>query len=694
MKKQLLALAAAFLTFGAVNAQYYQIKTSGGNPKNLNQDGEFPPGGGLATGWTTVLTGASTTPVMSAAQTIPFAFQFNGAAVTNYKVSNSGVVTFDATATTAPAISNLPLTDATIPNNSACIMGLGASTTTDFVVTKTFGAAPNRQFWISFNSCTEVNLKNGWTYFSVVLEETSNKIYFVDQRSNCVDGQTLCNAKAKFSIGIKISNTVTYTVAGSPNVANESTNDATPVDNVSYMFAPGTQAQNDVNMVSLDLPKFSEKNTAISIKGKLLNYGSQSLSSYKLNYSVNGGAVTTMQVSGLSIAASGGSYDFTHNIPFTPTAAQTANIKVWTSNPNAGVDGDLNNDTLTGSITILDKIVPRRSVYEVFTSSTCPPCKPGNEVLTEVLNQRVGKFAVMKYQFYFPGNGDPYYTTENLNRATYYGGVNSVPTTFIDGGWASNPNGFTEAIFDNFQSIPALTEMSTSMTLTGQKVDITVNVKPVTTLTGNYKLRVAIVEKKTVNNVKTNGETYFDYVVQKLVPNETGQTFTFPAQNQSKTVNLSYTFPGAYKLPSVARISSASAPTGANYGGINQATEHHVEKFYDLQVIAYIQNEDTKEILQSSWTAQDWAIGQKELAKELALSVYPNPNNGNFEVSLPEDVKTGEITVRDINGRLIHTQAIGVNNTAIAIEGVSNGIYFVELKAEGKTAVQKVNIIR
>ncbi|MBU3661647.1 MAG: T9SS type A sorting domain-containing protein [Bacteroidetes bacterium] len=580
-------------------------------------------------------------------------------------------------------------------------MGLGASTTTDFVVTKTFGAAPNRQFWISFNSCTEVNLKNGWTYFSVVLEETSNKIYIVDQRSNCVDGQTLCNAKAKFSIGIKISNTETYTVAGSPNVANESTNDATPVDNVSYMFAPGTQAQNDVNMVSLNLPKFSEKNTAISIKGKLLNFGSQSLSSYKLNYTVNGGAVTTMQVSGLNIAASGGSYDFTHNIPYTPTAAQTANIKVWTSNPNAGVDGDLNNDTLTGVITILDKIIPRRSIYEIFTSSTCPPCKPGNEVMTEILNQRVGKFAVIKYQYFGPGLGDPYFTTECYNRGVYYGQTAAgtagygVPDLYIDGGWGNNPNGLTVGDFDNFQTIPSLMEMSSKINVTNKKADIEITVKPITDLpAGNYRLRVAIVEKNTTANVKNNGETSFDFVMKKMLPNETGSAFTFPAKDQSKTVNLTYTFPGNYRLPSSARTSSSVVPTGAGYSGINLATEHSVEKFYDLQVVAFIQNDDTKEILQSSWSSQDWAIGQNEVAKELALSVYPNPNNGNFEVSLPENVKTGEITVRDINGRLIHTQAIGVNNTAIALEGVSNGIYFVELKAEGKTAVQKVNIIR
>jgi hypothetical protein len=211
---------------------------------------------------------------------------------------------------------------------------------------------------------------------------------------------------------------------------------------------------------------------------------------------------------------------------------------------------------------------------------------------------------------------------------------------------------------------------------------------------GTYKLYIALVEKNTSRNDKTNGEINFEFVMKKMLPNESGQAFTFPAADQTKTVNASFTFPGNYKLASSARVSSTGLPTGTNYAGIDITKEHSVEKFYDLHVVAFIVREETKEVMQSSWSAQDWAIGQNELEKTLEMTVYPNPNNGNFELKLPENVNNGIVTVRDINGRLILTQDINANNTAIQLEDVSNGIYFVELSANGKTTIQKMNIIR
>lgn len=54
----MVALAFAALSFG----QYYVIPwpNAGMNPGNLNQDLEYPPGGGISAGWSTLTTGPST----------------------------------------------------------------------------------------------------------------------------------------------------------------------------------------------------------------------------------------------------------------------------------------------------------------------------------------------------------------------------------------------------------------------------------------------------------------------------------------------------------------------------------------------------------------------------------------------------------------------------------------------------------
>ncbi|MEY3966173.1 MAG: hypothetical protein RL263_1342, partial [Bacteroidota bacterium] len=94
MKKIILSFVAAFslLSLNAQVTGYHMVPCTGaGNPGGLNADPEFPPGGGGATGWTNIMTGPQTN-AWSGNQNIPFTFYFNGEAVTQYKVSSTGVV--------------------------------------------------------------------------------------------------------------------------------------------------------------------------------------------------------------------------------------------------------------------------------------------------------------------------------------------------------------------------------------------------------------------------------------------------------------------------------------------------------------------------------------------------------------------------------------------------------------------------
>jgi len=122
-----LAILVFLLAGASVSAQYYYLpSTVNGNPGGLNSDGEYPVGGGLAATWTAISTAPAATPAWSSTQTLPFAFQFNGSAVTQFKVSTSGILTFDVAATTAPSYTKAALPDASIPDNSVCIWGLAS----------------------------------------------------------------------------------------------------------------------------------------------------------------------------------------------------------------------------------------------------------------------------------------------------------------------------------------------------------------------------------------------------------------------------------------------------------------------------------------------------------------------------------------------------------------------------------------
>ena len=77
-----------------------------------------------------------------------------------------------------------------------------------------------------------------------------------------------------------------------------------------------------------------------------------------------------------------------------------------------------------------------------------------------------------------------------------------------------------------------------------------------------------------------------------------------------------------------------------------------------------------------------------------AFSVYPNPTSGVFTFALNAEQKlNGEITVIDVTGRTIYTQATPAAPffaTEIDLSSFANGIYFVRYRTPEGTASKKI----
>jgi hypothetical protein len=75
--------------------------------------------------------------------------------------------------------------------------------------------------------------------------------------------------------------------------------------------------------------------------------------------------------------------------------------------------------------------------------------------------------------------------------------------------------------------------------------------------------------------------------------------------------------------------------------------------------------------------------GLIEAGIEGDVSIYPNPNNGNFQLSL-EGVNAGEynLTVTNIIGQVVYQNVVNVNgnyNGNVELSNMQNGIYFMEI---------------
>lgn len=76
---------------------------------------------------------------------------------------------------------------------------------------------------------------------------------------------------------------------------------------------------------------------------------------------------------------------------------------------------------------------------------------------------------------------------------------------------------------------------------------------------------------------------------------------------------------------------------------------------------------------------------------ESAISLFPNPNRGEFTIQLPAENMLAEIEIVSNIGQLVYRNNIK-NKESISIANLSKGIYFAKIKMHEKTIVKKIAV--
>lgn len=231
----------------------------------------------------------------------------------------------------------------------------------------------------------------------------------------------------------------------------------------------------------------------------------------------------------------------------------------------------------------------RLALFEEFTGENCGPCAATNPTLDALVQNNPTKVLMLKHQVPIPSAGPIYngYPTDADNRRSYYG-VNSAPNGRLDGaafGGQTHPYYLTQAIIDNRAAVTSSFSMTTSHTLSSDldSIFITVTVSNADNFTvtsgstGSLKLHVSVIEEE-INFPTppgTNGEADFYHVNRKMYPSANGTTMA-----DSWAVGSSQTFTFAEELPM------------------------HIYNYGEIGVVAYIQDDSNKEVMQASHSAK------------------------------------------------------------------------------------------
>lgn len=448
----------------------------------------------------------------------------------------------------------------------------------------------------------------------------------------------------------------------------------------------------DAELTENSIPNYFDiDNAPLNITGSITNFGGETITEIDISYSVSGGTSVTDKLTGLSVAPLS-TYDFTLPTNWNPTATGNYSITLQVEGINGSTDEISGNDAQSKDILIYKDAVQRMPLYEIFTSSTCGPCLPGNENFHNVTGNFPGEFVEIKYQQDFPGSGDPYCTDEALARRNYYA-INSIPRMEIDGGWDQNASSFTANLHTEAREKPSFMELTGSFSVDADNQTVTSNfeINPLQTINSNdMRLMVAIIEKRTTKNIKSNGETEFIYVMKKMIPNENGELIPGGlTQSNTLTFNKDFEFVGEYRLP----LNGSAAQR------INHTSEHSIEDFNNLTVVAWLQDLTTKEVFQAVEATNVTSVNNNISINE-NIQLYPNPmqNEGIIEINLNESSSV-EIEIFDISGKKVFVKDLGnlpANKHIIPLNlnQLNFGMYLVNVKTSNFTFTSKLSIAK
>ena len=320
-------------------------------------------------------------------------------------------------------------------------------------------------------------------------------------------------------------------------------------------------------------------------------------------------------------------------------------------------------------------------MIEHFTNSLS---RTGSDATLLVNKMVQNKEDVINIQYHtnFPGR-DPYFNDNpgDVSARILFYGLTKVPYTFIDGGSKNNFANLADHITTKLDSndisrrtmITPGFEITIDAVVTGGVLTINTALKALTDInSNNLTLFLAVTEKENRDHPGANNE-YFYNIFQKFIPDAGGIS-----------LKKLWTKGEALTIPS------------------KTWTIENIKNSSSIEVIAFIQNNLTKEIYQTGSMIKSNAkdSGQagynedsseengnaKSLAKEFNFSIFPNPAKEKISLGFEEPLSSdSDIRIYDSYGQVIKSYKAGNGSTEFSISnpGLRPGIYMIRISSGG-----------
>ena len=659
------------LPISAIGQSYYYVYDQGVTD-------EYDPLGGQGT----IILNDPFDDGFSANQTVPFTLEFFGFNVGPYKVTDNGYLTFDL----GPAPSsnaNTAIPDVATPNYSIYALwdNLELSSNPPFVTNwvrnYTVGTTPNRVHVIQWHATQKGLLANSaGVRFAIRLFEQGDFDIVLQHRGP--------QANLSATVGCEdLFGTDGTMVTGSPNFTFTSPTTYNKEDVTVYKFIYGTQPSLDASMNRIYVTDVAHAGSGYDIGGRVINHGTQTITSLMIEYQVNSGPVQSTVLSGLNIAPNE-TYDFTHPTQWTPAnPGNFQDVTLRVTEVNGSPDGNPQNNESTRSVWVnLGTTATKNVLIEQFATAGCGQCPDGYRYLAQILDSLPNVVALTHHR----AGGQPGQTSDGMtipmsaSIASAFGAQGS--TGSIDrmrwpgeGNVAITGSNWLDRTVEALD-LPAPVDISISPSWNASTREITTSVSLDFVdyiVPGDLRLHVFVIEDKVTGTGNDyNQKNIFDQVIGHPYEGKGDPIFGF-VHRQVIRASMTGTWGDATGIPQSPgpnddlQISALTYTLPASY------------KQQDVSLIAFLTDGDTSN--QQVLNAKEASLGAPPAGTSAftrpALKVFPNPMTTACTIKLPTDDFT-MVKVYDMTGSLVKEIPAAGSEVNFSREALAGGMYLIE----------------
>ncbi len=696
--KKLFTLVCLLAAAGWTFAQNYTTASSTGTEAAFDY---------AATG-SSIMAGANpATDQLSAAQTIPFTFTFYGQAVTQYKVSDNGYITFNTGATTSDP-NNGTLPNALSPTNAifafwdALDVSSAGNGSADAVKSWTYGTTPTRIHVIEWYSVTPT----GATPSTQVFLYATIRLY------ECGDFDVVLpfggTVTTSATIGAQDATGANAVTASGPSAAFPTGLTGPGSDDVVHNFFWGG-VNYDVAVTTMNLNDYvtvGSNNLQIGVK----NFGSTTITSLDLNYTVNGGSNQSSNITGISIAP-GASTTINHPVPLSiSTGGSNYQLCVWADNLNSGnPDGRSCNDELCRDLFgINGNSGDKHVLIEEFTGAWCGWCPHGAEYLEAIESGSSGPDVEIASAHLGPavGGNDAMENQPSKDLRTNFN-VSSYPSAMVDrvlySGEAKEPHSRSYWQSNTTAQLAEFTPCDLTVTNTysqsTRQVEANVTVDFTDYAIGDIRVFLYVTE----DHVSGSGAGYDQ--VNYLYQNASYSSSVYYNAGDP-IINYDHRHVLREAFPSVTGNSGLIPATANPLDSYTYSTSFTLSANYDenevrlVGVVAYYSTSmGEREVINTAGTTLN-IVGVDPSEERVGIEVYPNPASDIAIVNLGFDAASdAEISLTNQYGQVVATLGnssfhAGSSKVSFDVKDLANGVYFVNVKTSNGSFAEKIVVSR